>query len=342
MDDPLLTLGIETSCDETAAAVVAGGRRVLSSVVASQVELHRKYGGVVPELAARRHIEALAPVVREALARSGAAWGDIGLVAATRGPGLPGALLVGLAAAKALAFSRGLPFVGVNHLAGHLYAHALAPAGAGSPEPVRWPAVGLVVSGSHTDLCLLPGPGRLRLLGGTRDDAAGEAFDKVARLLGLPYPGGPALERLARAGDATRIPFPRGMADSPCEFSFSGLKTAVATYLERHPGADPADVAAGFQAAAVDTLVTKAVAAARAHAARTLLVAGGVSANSALRAALAREAAAARPPIALRVPPLELCTDNAAMIAAAGHAAWRAGRRDGWDLDADPNLPLEL
>jgi N6-L-threonylcarbamoyladenine synthase len=328
----VLTLGVETSCDETAAAVVADGRQVLSNVVASQEALHARYGGVVPELAARRHVEAIGPVLVEALRRAGAGWEAIELVAVTRGPGLPGALLVGLCAAKAAAFARGLPLDGVNHLAGHVYAHWLA-----GGEPA-WPAVCLVVSGSHTDLCLLPGPGRLRLLGSTADDAAGEAFDKVARLLGLPYPGGPALERLAAAGDAQAIAFPRAFATpGDYRFSFSGLKTAVAVHLERHGDARAADVAASFQQAVVDSLAEKTAHAAAAHGARQVLVAGGVARNRALARALA-----ARCAVPVRVPPPELCTDNAAMIAAAGFHAYRRGQRDGWDLDADPNLPLAL
>jgi N6-L-threonylcarbamoyladenine synthase len=328
----VLTLGVETSCDETSAAVVADGRRVLSNVVASQEALHARYGGVVPELAARRHVEAIGPVLREALTRASVDWEDLGLVAVTRGPGLPGALLVGLCTAKAVALARDLPLVGVNHLAGHIYAHWLC---GGPPE---WPALALVVSGSHTDLALLPGPGELRLLGSTADDAAGEAFDKVARLLGLPYPGGAALERLAATGDPHAIDFPRAFPEpGDHRFSFSGLKTAVAVHLERHPDASPADVAASFQRAAVEALAAKAAFAAAAFGVRSVLVAGGVAANQALARALAE-----RCPVPVRVPPPALCTDNAAMIAAAGTAAYMAGRRDPLDLDADPSLPLQL
>jgi N6-L-threonylcarbamoyladenine synthase len=311
---------------------VADGRRVLSNVVASQQALHARYGGVVPELAARRHVEAMGPVLREALAQAGADWTDLGLVAVTRGPGLPGALLVGLCTAKAVALARDLPLVGVNHLAGHIYAHRLC------GDPPEWPALALVVSGSHTDLALLPAEGELRLLGSTADDAAGEAFDKVARLLGLPYPGGAALERLAADGDPRAVDFPRPLSDpGDYRFSFSGLKTAVAVHLERHPDARPADVAASFQRAAVESLAAKAASAAAAFGARSVLVAGGVAANRALARALAE-----RCRVPVRVPPRDLCTDNAAMIAAAGWAAFAAGRRDALDLDADPGLPLEL
>jgi N6-L-threonylcarbamoyladenine synthase len=328
----MLTLAVESSCDETSAAVVADGSRVLSNVVASQEALHARYGGVVPELAARRHVEAIGPVLREALAQASVDWSDLNLVAVTRGPGLPGALLVGLCTAKAVALARGLPLVGVNHLVGHIFAHWLC---GGPPE---FPALALVVSGSHTDLALLPSAHELRLLGSTADDAAGEAFDKVGRLLGLPYPGGPAVERLAATGDPHAFDFPRSFPEpGDHRFSFSGLKTAVAVHLERHPDARAADVAASFQRAAVEVLATKASFAAAAFGARSLLVAGGVAANKALARALAE-----RSPVPVRVPPLELCTDNAAMIGAAGWAAFRAGRRDGLDMDADPGLPLAL
>ncbi|MBE3590140.1 MAG: tRNA (adenosine(37)-N6)-threonylcarbamoyltransferase complex transferase subunit TsaD [Firmicutes bacterium] len=335
-----IVLGLETSCDETAAALVAEGRRVLSSVVASQAEVHRRYGGVVPEIAARRHVEAIGPVLREAFAQAGAGWEDVDAVAVTRGPGLVGALLVGVAAAKAAAFARGLPLVGVNHLAGHIMAAYL------EGEPPEWPAVALVVSGSHTDLLWIGkgeggAPGELRRLGGTRDDAAGEAFDKVARLLGLPYPGGPAIEAAAaRAGAAGGLELPRPMRDEGFDFSFSGLKTAVAVLLEeRGPRVAPEAVARAFQDAVVDVLVTKTVRAAEACGARCVVAAGGVAANGALRQRLA--AACGERGWRLVVPPLRYCTDNAAMIAAAGWFAWRAGRRDGYELDADPDLDFE-
>jgi len=348
-----LCLGIETSCDETAAAVVARDGTVRSSVVASQAHLHARYGGVVPELAARHHVEAVLPAVDQALGDAAVGWDDLDLVAVTRGPGLPAALLVGVAAAKAIAFARGLPLVGVNHLAGHVYAHALDAGPARGPDRLPRPAVCLVVSGSHTDLCLLPEDGGLRLLGTTVDDAAGEAFDKVARLLGLGYPGGPALDRLAREGDPGAVAFPRTLGavagprrpdprlvGGPFAFSFSGLKTAVATRLEAAPDTPRADLAASFQAAVVEVLVAKTMAAAGAHGVDTVLVAGGVAANSALRTAL--HAACAATGREARFPPLHYCTDNAAMIAAAGWVAHGQGRRDGWQLDAEPDLPLQL
>ena len=327
-----MILGVETSCDETSAAVVADGRRILSNVVASQEALHARYGGVVPELAARQHVEAIGPVLQEALRQAAVDYDDLDLVAVTRGPGLPGALLVGLCTAKAVAMARSLPLVGVNHLIGHIYAHWLC-----GDEP-EWPALALIVSGSHTDLALLPGPGQLRLLGSTLDDAAGEAFDKVARLLGLPYPGGAALERLAAGGDPLAIAFPRAFPEpGDHRFSFSGLKTAVAVRLERDRDGNPADVAASFQRAAVEVLATKAAFAASAFGVRSILVAGGVAANKALARALAEHCT-----VPVRVPPLNLCTDNAAMIAAAGWAAFTSGRRDPLDLDADPGLPLAM
>lgn len=349
-----LCLGIETSCDETAAAVVTEAGRVRSSIVASQADMHAQYGGVVPELAARQHVHAVLPTVDLALATAGVGWSDLDLIAVTHGPGLPAALLVGVAAAKAVAFGRGLPLVGVNHLAGHVYAHALDAQGLdGSPDRLPRPAVALVVSGSHTDLCHLPAEGGLQLLGTTLDDAVGEAFDKVARLLGLGYPGGPALDRLAQAGDPQAIPLPRPLGSltgprrrdprllgGPYAFSFSGLKTAVAVHLESAPDTPRADLAASFQAAVVEVLIAKTLAAAEHVGARTVLVAGGVAANSALRADMT--AACARAGLGVSFPPLCYCTDNAAMIAVAGWMAHARGRVDGWDLDAAPNLPLEL
>jgi len=327
--------------------VVARSGCVRSSVVASQAALHARYGGVVPELAARRHLEAVLPAVDEALRAAGVGLGDLELVAVTRGPGLPAALLVGVAAAKAIAFGAGLPLVGVNHLAAHVLAHALD--GGTLPRP----AVCLVVSGSHTDLCLLPAGGGLRLLGTTVDDAAGEAFDKVARLLGLGYPGGPAIDAAARRGRPGAVALPRpsrsprgprhpapGVQGGRFAFSFSGLKTAVAVRLAGGPAAEAADVALAFQSAVVETLVAQTMDAAQAAGVPTVLVAGGVAANSALRAALAAACAAAGR--TLRLPPPCYCTDNAAMVGAAGWARRQDGAPDGWDLDADPGLPLTL
>jgi len=323
-------LGIETSCDETAAAVVVDGTRVASSVVSSQVDLHARFGGVVPELASRAHVELINPVVAEALLEAGCSGPDVAAVAATVGPGLVGALLVGVSAAKAFALAWGVPFVGVNHLEAHLYAAFLE-------EPdLAPPLVLLLVSGGHTLLVAMDDHLRYRLLGSTIDDAAGEAFDKVARLLGLPYPGGPAIDRLALEGDRTAIAFPRAMHDDGYDFSFSGVKTSVLTYLRKHPDANVADVAASFQEAVVDVLVTKARRAARDVGANGLCLAGGVAANSALRERVldACIADGLRP----FVPSRTMCTDNAAMVAAT---AWYRLRADGptsMAAGADPAL----
>jgi N6-L-threonylcarbamoyladenine synthase len=311
-------LGIETSCDETAAAVVVDGTRVASSVVSSQVDLHARFGGVVPEIASRAHVELINPVVAEALLEAGCTGPDVTAVAATIGPGLVGALLVGVSAAKAFALAWGVPFVGVNHLEAHLYAAFLE-------EPdLSPPLVLLLVSGGHTLLVAMEGHLRYRLLGGTIDDAAGEAFDKVARLLGLPYPGGPAIDRLAMEGDRTAVAFPRAMRDEGYDFSFSGVKTSVLTYLRKHPDASAADVAASFQEAVVDVLVTKARRAAREVGATGLCLAGGVAANSALRERVLDACIADG--LRAFVPSRTMCTDNAAMVAAT---AWYRLRQDG-------------
>lgn len=332
-----LILGIESSCDETAAAVVAGGRRVLSNTVASQVDLFRKYGGVVPEIASRKHLELILPVIREALETAGVRLGDIDAIAVTHGPGLVGTLLVGLSAAKALAFGLDKPLIGVNHLQGHIYANFLV-----EPEPA-FPLVCLVVSGGHTDLIYMAGHGQMELLGRTLDDAAGEAFDKVARSVGLGYPGGPQVERLARSGDPEAVPLPRAQTEGPYDFSFSGLKTAVLQYVQRTgPLNDQqrADLAASFQRAVTAVLVDRTLKAAQDRGVRQVILAGGVAANGALR----QEMRAALEPrgIALGYPPPALCTDNAAMIAAAGYYLWRAGVRHDLDLNAIPGLGLGI
>jgi N6-L-threonylcarbamoyladenine synthase len=317
-------LGIETSCDETAAAVVEDGRRVRSSVVSSQVELHAPYGGVVPELASRAHVELVNAVVDEALIEAGVLGvGELDAVAACHGPGLAGALLVGVSAAKALALATGLPYVQVNHLEAHLYAGWLE-------EPdLEPPLAVLIVSGGHTLLVVMEDHGRYRMMGQTVDDAAGEAFDKVARFLGLGYPGGPAIDRLAAEGDAGAVAFPRPMRDEGYDFSFSGLKTAVVNHVRKHPGVATHDVAASFQEAVVDVLTAKLVAAADEAGAPTLVLGGGVAANSRLRARVAEAAETSGRRVFL--PPLELCTDNGAMIAGA---AW-------WRLRADGPTPLD-
>ena len=330
--DPFAILGIETSCDETAAAVVANGGAVLSSVVSSQIDLHARFGGVVPELASRAHLELLTPVVAEALVESGLDRAGIDAVAATVGPGLAGSLLVGLSAAKALAYVWRVPFVAVNHLEAHLYSAFLE-------EPdLDLPAVVLLVSGGHTLLIAMHDHGKYRLLGTTVDDAAGEAFDKVARFLGLGYPGGPAIDRVAITGDPAAIAFPRPMLAEGYDFSFSGLKTAVINYVRSHPDASVPDLAASFQQAVVDVLLAKARRAAADLGAKGLCLAGGVAANSRLR----EQALDVCMADGLRpfVPSPASCTDNAAMVAAA---AWWRLQSDGpspLDTGADPNMRL--
>jgi N6-L-threonylcarbamoyladenine synthase len=327
-------LAIETSCDETAAAVVEDGREVRSSVVSSQGGLHARFGGVVPEVAGRAHLDLLTPVVSEALSRAGLAGRELDAVAATVGPGLIGSLLVGVSAAKAYALAWGLPFVGVNHLEGHLHAAFLE-----DPD-VALPAVVLLVSGGHTMLVHMLEPGRYRLLGQTIDDAAGEAFDKVARFLGLGYPGGPVIDRLASRGDPKAFDFPRGLWRDGFDFSFSGLKTAVVRFVRSHPDVDNADVAASFQEAVVDVLVDKTRQAAASVEARSVCLGGGVAANSLLRSRIAEVAEADGR--AAFIPNRAMCTDNASMV---GATAWYRLRLDGpspLDAGADPNLRLPL
>ncbi len=327
-----VVLGIETSCDETAAAIVVGGRDVRSSVVSSQVDLHARYGGVVPEIASRAHVELLTPVLAQAMVEAGCDDTDIDLVAATVGPGLIGSLLVGVAAAKALALVWDVPFVGVNHLEAHLYAAFLE-------EPdLELPVVVLLVSGGHTMLVEMRAPGNYRVLGQTIDDAAGEAFDKVARFLGLGYPGGPAIDRVAMDGDPRAIDFPRAMLHDGLDFSFSGLKTAVVNHVRANPDVATADVAASFQQAVVDVLVTKARRAAAQVGARAIALGGGVAANSQLREALLDACTADG--LQGFLPSRELCTDNAAMTAAAGFHRFAEEGPSPLDLGAYPNLRL--
>ncbi len=326
-------LGIESSCDEFGAAVIEDGRIIRSNIVASQAELHARYGGVVPELASRAHLRTAVPAIDSALREADLDWAAIDAVAATYGPGLAGSLLIGLSIAKAIAFARELPFLGVNHLEGHVYANWLDD-GSDRPPP-ELPALCLVVSGGHTDLILMEDHGRYRRLGRTRDDAAGEAFDKVARLLGLGFPGGPAIERLAAAVERPAIELPRAWLRGSHDFSFSGLKTAV-LHLTREPAPPPVEqIAAAFQASVVAVLTEKTVQAAIETGARQVLLAGGVAANQALRRAIEE-----RSPVPVRYPPPRLCTDNAAMIGACAYYHLVRGERSDWSLDAQPNLKL--
>ena len=317
VDDATLVLGIETSCDETAAALVMGGYDVVSSAVSTQIDLHAQYGGVVPEIAGRAHLDLINPMVARAIVEAGVADTRIDAVACTVGPGLIGALLVGVSAAKALALTWGVPFIGVNHMEAHLYAAFL------EDPTLEFPLVVMLVSGGHTMLIEMQGHGAYRLLGSTIDDAAGEAFDKVARFLGLGYPGGPAIDREAVHGDPEAIAFPRAMLNDGLDFSFSGLKTAVMNHVRKHPDVSTADVAASFQTAVVDVLVAKAERAAKAVGAKGLVLGGGVAANSLLRERFLGACMASG--IHGFLPSRAMCTDNAAMIAAAG---WHRLRSD--------------
>jgi N6-L-threonylcarbamoyladenine synthase len=328
----LNVLGIETSCDETAVAVVADGRRTLSNVVSSQVELHAEYGGVVPELASRKHVEAIIPVLDEALRQAELRLGQIDAVAVTNGPGLAGALLVGVNFAKALACDLGVPLLGVNHLEGHIYAAWLD-----RDEEPAFPLLALIVSGGHSDVVLVSGHGDYGRIGETVDDAAGEAFDKVARLLGLGFPGGPAIDRLSAGAEKPGLRLPRAQLERPYDFSFSGLKTKVLRITRGEEGEAPeqAELAAAFQESVVDSLVTKAVKAAEDHGANQIVLSGGVAANTLLRRELVE-----RSRVPVYVPPAALCTDNGAMIAAAAERRLAAGERSGSDLDVLPGLKI--
>lgn len=337
---PGRVLGIESSCDETAAAIIENGRVLLSSVVASQIDLHARYGGVFPEVASRQHVKTIQAVVDQALQQAHLRLSDLDAIAVTRGPGLAGSLVVGLNMAKGLALATGLPLVGVNHLEGHIYSAWVYPADAAAPPPEpQFPLLVLLVSGGHSELNLVTGHLKYKRLGGTLDDAAGEAFDKVARLLGLPYPGGPSIQKAATEGDPKAFPFPRARLDNSWNFSFSGLKTAVlrtVRSLESEGRTLPVkDLAASFQAAVVDVLLSKTLQAAQLHHARQILVAGGVSANRALR-----DAFLSQKDFPVHIPALSLCTDNAAMIGSAGYYRFALGQRDGLDMDAMPTWPL--
>ena len=351
---PRTIFAIETSCDETAAAVIKDGLTIVSNVVSSQVDLHTQHGGVVPELASRAHITNLPVVLREALVPLPGGWADVDAIACTAGPGLPGALLAGVNAAKALAWAQRKPLIAVNHLEGHIYANWLdinqqdkqpATFQPSTFQPPAFPLVCLIVSGGHTTLVLLRDHGDYQLLGQTRDDAAGEAFDKAARIMGLGYPGGPRIQQIAQ-GVTPQQTVPRAWLGDSYDFSFSGIKTHVLHQVQRRK-ADPSenlaetqpefvqDLAAAFQESVVDVLVTKTIAAAERHYARTILLAGGVAANKALRDTLL-----ARSPIPVRYPPIWLCTDNAAMIGAAAYYRYERGLQHGWELGATPNMKL--
>src|SRR5271157_2137592 len=332
-------LGIETSCDETAAAVIENGRALLCSTVATQMEIHARYGGVFPEVASRQHVLSIVPVVEDALAKAHLTLDDIDAIAVTRGPGLAGSLIVGMNMAKGLALGAGLPLIGVNHLEGHLYSAWAYNVGDRPPEEPQFPLMVLLVSGGHTELDLMTDHLTYKRLGSTLDDAAGEAFDKVARLLGLPYPGGPSIQRAAASGNPTAFTFPRARLEGSWNFSFSGLKTAVLRVVRKIEGENRPipieDLAASFQAAVVDVLLSKTMQAARTFHAREILVAGGVSANKALR-----QAFLSQNEFPVHIPPLSLCTDNAAMIGSAGYFRFEKGLVDPLDLDVLPNWPL--
>jgi N6-L-threonylcarbamoyladenine synthase len=339
-------LALETSCDETAAAVIRGGRTIISNEVASQMHLHERYGGVVPEVASREHILSMAPVIEAALAPLEGRWEAVDAVACTYGPGLAGALLTGVNVAKGLAWAHGLPLVAVNHLEAHIYANWLVPQGTNPADHTDppFPLVCLIVSGGHTALALLRDHGDYQLLGQTRDDAAGEAFDKAARIMGLGYPGGPRMERLARGVDTAGLRVPRAWLGDSYDFSFSGVKTHVLHTVAEHESASnggdgdegfTARLAAAFQEAVVDVLVSKTVRAAEEYGARCVLLAGGVAANGALR-----ETLIARSLVPVRYPPIRLCTDNAAMVGAAAYFRYDEGLQHDWSLSVKPNLKL--
>ncbi|MEK4405129.1 tRNA (adenosine(37)-N6)-threonylcarbamoyltransferase complex transferase subunit TsaD [Sporosarcina sp. FSL K6-6792] len=335
MTKDIYILGIETSCDETAASIVKNGTEIISNVVASQITSQKRFGGVVPEIASRHHVEQITLVIEEALAIAELEPADLDAVAVTEGPGLVGALLIGVNAAKAFAFANGLPIIGVHHIAGHIYANQLM-------QPMEFPLLALIVSGGHTELVIMEEHGSFKLVGETRDDAAGEAYDKVARVLGLPYPGGPQIDKLAAESDG-QVEFPRAWLEpGSYDFSFSGLKSSVINYkhnlAQRGEAVNPSHVAAGFQASVVEVLTTKALRAAKEFGVKQVIAAGGVAANKGLRSSL--EETFKKEEIPFYVPPIILCTDNAAMIAAAGSAMFIDGIRGNLAMNGKPGMSL--
>jgi N6-L-threonylcarbamoyladenine synthase len=321
-------LGIETSCDETAASVVEDGTNMLSNEIASQVEIHARYGGIVPEVASRQHTLSIIPIIKAAMKKANVEWKDLAAIAVTNGPGLAGSLLTGVNVAKAICLAQNLPLVGVNHLEGHMYANWL------TGNKLEFPLICLIVSGGHSDIVLMKGHGDYVLLGRTRDDAAGEAFDKAARLLGLGYPGGPVIQKAAESGK-TNIPLPKSWIKGTNDFSFSGIKSSLLRLVNEDKNINKNDVAASFQSAVVDVLVTKTIDVAQEYNARQVLLAGGVAANKHLRQTLTE-----RSPFPVIIPSFILCTDNAAMIAACGYFRFQAGKTSSLDLDVIPNMKL--
>jgi N6-L-threonylcarbamoyladenine synthase len=331
----MIILSVETSCDETAAAIVKDGKEILSNVVATQVEFHQKYGGIVPEIASRKHIEAINPIIQEALDKASVSFKDLNAVAVTYGPGLVGSLVVGLCAAKSIAYALNKPLIGVNHLEGHIYANFLI---SNFQSLISFPFICLLVSGGHTMLVLVKGHGQYQVIGRTRDDAAGEAFDKVARFLKLGYPGGPIIDQLSKQGNPKAVNFTRPMINQGYDFSFSGIKTAVVNYMARGSRLETRDIVASFQQAVVDVLVEKTIRAAEEFNCKSIALAGGVSANSALRKEL--ELRAKKDNLNVLIPPLFLCTDNAAMIGCAGYYHLKQDRISDFKLAALAGLRL--
>lgn len=330
-----IILAIETSCDETSVAIVRGGKEILANVVSSQIEQHKQFGGVVPEIASRKHTEQITYVLEEAFKEANVAWDDIDAIAVTEGPGLVGALIVGVNTAKALAFAKNKPLIAVHHIAGHIYANRFE-------SEFEFPLLALIVSGGHTELVLMESHGTYELIGETLDDAAGEAFDKIARALDLPYPGGPHIDRLAHEGEET-IEFPRAwLSENSYDFSFSGLKSAVINFIhnekQRGKKINKADIAASFQASVVEVLTEKTFEAAIQYGVKQVIIAGGVAANKGLRKAIVDKFSNSN--IDVYIPPIQLCTDNAAMIGATASILYRKGQFAGWDLNAKPSLPL--